>query len=269
MTFHPKVLIFESKREIIAIIGSANLTGGGLATNFEVCVLLHFDLTNADTSLDSFLIEKLNDLWNIYANPQPPLKRENLIKLDGNLLDQIAEKLGSEHMHSADETASNETTNLMPDIEIELPKAPTRPPTVVPSLRRKRAKRKIPKKLPKILYMQILKETGADGSQVQLPVEALREYFNVEPDETAFITLRHTDWGDERRRILHFPNNTHRIQINRVSGKPRPLIIRFVREANDVYRCDLALSRNMQYRHWLNKCNRRTRSGSKRWGVVR
>jgi HKD family nuclease len=35
--FHPKLYVFESDNEIIAVVGSANLTSGGLRDNREVC----------------------------------------------------------------------------------------------------------------------------------------------------------------------------------------------------------------------------------------
>jgi hypothetical protein len=35
--FHPKLYVFESDREIIVVVGSANLTSGGLRDNREVC----------------------------------------------------------------------------------------------------------------------------------------------------------------------------------------------------------------------------------------
>ena len=36
IVFHPKIYLFENKKEFISIVGSTNLTGGGLNTNFEV-----------------------------------------------------------------------------------------------------------------------------------------------------------------------------------------------------------------------------------------
>lgn len=36
IVFHPKIYLFENKKEKTSIIGSANMTGGGLQTNFEV-----------------------------------------------------------------------------------------------------------------------------------------------------------------------------------------------------------------------------------------
>ncbi len=35
--FHPKLYVFESDNEIVAVVGSANLTSGGLCDNREVC----------------------------------------------------------------------------------------------------------------------------------------------------------------------------------------------------------------------------------------
>ena len=35
--FHPKLYVFESDHEIVAVVGSANLTSGGLRDNHEVC----------------------------------------------------------------------------------------------------------------------------------------------------------------------------------------------------------------------------------------
>lgn len=51
-TFHPKVYILErADREAIAFIGSSNLTAGGLYTNYEINVRVHFDLTDAQETV--------------------------------------------------------------------------------------------------------------------------------------------------------------------------------------------------------------------------
>jgi len=51
-TFHPKVYILErAGREAIAFIGSSNLTAGGLYTNYEINVRVHFDLTDAQETV--------------------------------------------------------------------------------------------------------------------------------------------------------------------------------------------------------------------------
>lgn len=39
IVFHPKIYLFEGRRETTGIVGSTNLTGGGLMTNFEANVI--------------------------------------------------------------------------------------------------------------------------------------------------------------------------------------------------------------------------------------
>jgi HKD family nuclease len=46
-TFHPKAYYFRLGEKITLITGSANLTGGGLETNFELSVLNEFDKSSA------------------------------------------------------------------------------------------------------------------------------------------------------------------------------------------------------------------------------
>lgn len=47
-TFHPKAFLFENERAAVALIGSGNLTEGGLFTNFELGAELTFDLRKPD-----------------------------------------------------------------------------------------------------------------------------------------------------------------------------------------------------------------------------
>lgn len=46
-TFHPKVYLFASDSEALAVIGSGNLTAGGLYTNHELSASIGLDLTDA------------------------------------------------------------------------------------------------------------------------------------------------------------------------------------------------------------------------------
>jgi HKD family nuclease len=43
IVFHPKIYLFNKKKEMTSIIGSANLTGGGLLSNFEVNTVITED----------------------------------------------------------------------------------------------------------------------------------------------------------------------------------------------------------------------------------
>lgn len=43
IVFHPKIYLFNNKRETTSIVGSTNLTGGGLLSNFEVNAVIKED----------------------------------------------------------------------------------------------------------------------------------------------------------------------------------------------------------------------------------
>ena len=69
-TFHSKVYCFESKDEANVIIGSANLTGGGLWRNVETSATMELNLSNAnDLTLLSSVDKLFEDLKNPSAQP--------------------------------------------------------------------------------------------------------------------------------------------------------------------------------------------------------
>lgn len=47
-TFHPKVYLFESDTHADLLVGSSNLTAGGLDTNYEASVAVRLDLSDSD-----------------------------------------------------------------------------------------------------------------------------------------------------------------------------------------------------------------------------
>jgi hypothetical protein len=62
-TFHPKVYLFKGRGRALAVVGSGNLTSGGLWTNYEADVV--FDLNLADAGDAALLreIEAVLDIW--------------------------------------------------------------------------------------------------------------------------------------------------------------------------------------------------------------
>ena len=62
-TYHSKIYLLENTDMAWCAIGSNNLTGGGLWTNFESCSIQTYNLPNETTDLDSIysLIEKYKD----------------------------------------------------------------------------------------------------------------------------------------------------------------------------------------------------------------
>ena len=98
-TFHPKIYQFLGKEKGLMVVGSHNLTGGGLWTNFESSVLIPLDEMGNNTlvkGLENY-IGKLNSLKNLcmsigvqddidkllqnnYISKEKPEEKENRLK---------------------------------------------------------------------------------------------------------------------------------------------------------------------------------------------
>jgi HKD family nuclease len=65
-TFHPKLyLLANPGNNAIVLIGSSNLTAGGLFTNYEIMTQMDLDLANPD---DCDLYKKVNDIFTFYED---------------------------------------------------------------------------------------------------------------------------------------------------------------------------------------------------------
>ncbi len=62
-TFHPKIYLFKSSEAAEVLIGSGNLTEGGLFTNYEASIKLKLDLKNQYQSAILDSIEHTLDKW--------------------------------------------------------------------------------------------------------------------------------------------------------------------------------------------------------------
>jgi len=62
-TFHPKVYLFKSDKAADLLIGSGNMTEGGIYSNYEASVRLRMDLANADQAAFIKKIEDVLDQW--------------------------------------------------------------------------------------------------------------------------------------------------------------------------------------------------------------
>ena len=81
-TFHPKLYLFKSADRAEALIGSGNLTEGGLYTNYESTVQLVFDLSNSEDADAVRSIELDLDHWSDLATG-------NALTLDAELLERL------------------------------------------------------------------------------------------------------------------------------------------------------------------------------------
>ncbi|MBV9761917.1 MAG: hypothetical protein JO340_15250 [Acidobacteriaceae bacterium] len=82
-TFHPKVYLFKSAKRADVIVGSGNMTGGGLFTNYEASMAAALDLADAKDAAFFQAIEATLDSW---AQPQPGL----CYTVTADLIEQLA-----------------------------------------------------------------------------------------------------------------------------------------------------------------------------------
>jgi HKD family nuclease len=66
-TFHPKIYLFRNERHADLVIGSGNLTGGGLFTNYEVFLATSLDLSNNEDAAFVQQVEAALDTWSTEA----------------------------------------------------------------------------------------------------------------------------------------------------------------------------------------------------------
>lgn len=103
-TFHPKVYLFKNETAAEVVVGSGNLTEGGLFTNYEASMLARLDLTKADdTTLLASIVAALDE----WSTPTEGLCYE----LDAALLEQLVLKghVPDEVKAWGDEKAAAET----------------------------------------------------------------------------------------------------------------------------------------------------------------
>lgn len=104
ITFHSKIYLFQNQSAAIAIIGSHNLTEGGLYTNDEASAIHWLNLKDKE---DAKLLKELNSYFDILCKPDS----ENARKLNNELLQKllkngevVPESLSSEEGQSASTT---------------------------------------------------------------------------------------------------------------------------------------------------------------------
>ena len=62
-TFHPKIYLFKSAVAADVVVGSGNLTEGGLFSNYEAGIRLRLDLSDPNEAVILKCVEQVLDLW--------------------------------------------------------------------------------------------------------------------------------------------------------------------------------------------------------------
>ncbi|HEX8151204.1 MAG TPA: phospholipase D family protein [Pyrinomonadaceae bacterium] len=269
--FHPKVIILEGRETTVCIVGSANLTLGGLHSNFEGAVMLE-----ADNQDDEEHVRSIATLWDTFRHPKPPLSSAHIQELNGAWLSKNRSKFSTRKDREQENKKRRKSkfsgfgavkfkrpklSPPPPPLPVPPPPTPTvavPPPTSPTAVRTPASGQK--------LYLEILSETR-EGNQVQLPRAVVTSYFRGSLTRPKHLRLSVDGAPYREVSIAHFANNTHRISINELTGVPRPAMAVFTRDAGALnsYTCEILTGRG--YDAALTRCTEQTRAGSRRWGV--
>lgn len=254
--FHPKLYILKSKDRIVSIIGSNNLTEGGLFRNSELAVKID----------EPKSAELLLDVWKSYFKPKKPFSKKNIRAVNNSFFSDydkiLVSQLTSPTKNKNRKTAVEIFTEKFGSINIPRRKAKSLPGININSSKKNKEGKKIKDS---ILLLEILNETGVAGVQVQLPTKVCRDYFYASGPKRKTIQLVINE-VKKPTVISHFANNTHRITLSDLAGIKRPLLAYFEKLDNDIY--DFKVFSDLEYKKYIQICNQQTRGTSRRWAIL-
>ena len=252
--FHAKYFEFEYPDRAVCIIGSGNLTGGGVACNHELA-------TAIASPHQSTIRKRLDNWWRYYLKDGEAITPQAIraIKTGG--------RLGSEQTRKS-------PTDELKVLGLKLPRA--KKPLfqhILDDGRQPQARHDVLAEAdalsekPNRLYLQILENETGGGHQIQLPVATLGAFFGVGTGETKGVEFAFPQTGDSVEvQLTHFGNNTHRVRLRPLKQVPRPGVVVFRRTAEpDRYECRVVPA--SRYNQILRQmCSEQTRKDSRLWG---
>lgn len=260
--FHPKIYAFDNSKESMIFIGSNNLTTGGLFGNSECCVKL-----SLEKKRDKKIFSNVDKIWDEYSKPKKPFKSGNSRKIDEKLLlaysgkDKLTRQVKKKVKPSVFD-------KLFPSIEIEWPVIPYVKLPKSKSVRskgRKSSGKSAKSKGRNNLFLEIMKETGAGGTQVQIPKMVIDGYFDVPDYGHQTIEVKIENDPVRPAVICHFPNNTHRISFPEIANVRRPLLMEFGKAQKNIY--TVRMIKGKTYSNLIKQCTNKTRKGARRWEI--
>jgi hypothetical protein len=273
VVFHPKVYEFSGPGRWSTVIGSSNLSAGGLHSNIECSVIV--EGTTDPNPFDA-----------VFATyDAAPFKADNVRLVDKALLEELAPLLAPYEKKPPDRAAKELAKGVSAlDPNFKPPSAPGRPPSPAHAAAKKssakKAGKKAVKRVPPVpaatptgaqdLYMELWDETGG-GTQVQIASRAFTDFFGATPTTITYIRLDTPAGPLGPIYLQSFDNVTFRIGLPFVGPcaqqAGRRGVLRFRRVGPDHYRVDLRRKGHSGYDKWLNRCDQRTTVASKRFGI--
>jgi len=217
--FHPKLYLLRKSRKVSAVIGSANLTLGGLGSNLESIVAL------AEIAADSEDARELVSIWETFSQPSPPLKRSFLRELTAELLAELATRLPDKSREEQD-SGGPSRGDLWKSLST----------VVLPATGKPRTRQPMPPGIRSYLVMDILDETRS--TQVQPPAEVMERFFGVPSGADAAIEVSIvTSEGISQPIARHIVKSSYmrRIEIPQIRDLARPcgiVVIRLPKSKN-------------------------------------
>jgi HKD family nuclease len=218
--FHPKLYLFRARDRLSYVIGSANLTSGGLGMNFES--LIYFPECRARSAEGDHGVS----IWEIFAAPKTPLKPEYLRELTQEYLSSLVKRLPEQAPYETQTVLAAARHLWRPLSRVPLPRS------TKPAQRQGTAPKLVPTSF---LLMDILQETR--GTQVQIPLDLVEQFFKVERHERAVLPIRiWTETGfslpiDRTLVLSQGADRGHvmrRLEMPQIRGLSRPLAVLFV-----------------------------------------
>src|ERR1035441_2679804 len=253
--FHPKYYEFQYPDRLVTVIGSSNLTNGGLAMNHELSV--------------SVTAPPVTAIWrSCDAGWKRLWKRSQDVTPEQIRALRNANALGAEHAKARGSGKSQ-------FLDVRLPRA--KKPLFRHLIEDEPARQVRHEVLaaadsltekPARLFLQILEHETGGGHQIQLPVATLGAFFGVGKDESKDVVFRFPSLSEEVAvKLTHFENHTYRVRLRPLKEIPRPAIVVFERGAEaGTYDCKVVTA--AQYQRTLRlRCSEQTREDSRRWGL--
>lgn len=219
--FHPKLYIFNALKKVSVVLGSANLTGGGLASNFES--LIHYQACDGDCPV----VHHAEEIWSIFANPQHPLCPQFLkpltVAYGRSLLAKLPEKSSNEGL-----SEKSAFKNLWrPLSRITLPSS---------TLPKRRTQSPVARPATKFLVMDVLTETR--NTQMQIPLPVVESFFGIgrsEPRHIRLSIVTKTGLSQPIERPIVISQGQHgrrlmrRLEMPQIREMDRPLVAVFLK----------------------------------------
>jgi HKD family nuclease len=275
-TFHPKVMIFDTDPpdKFAVIVGSNNWTPGGLDSNFEVAFEVAAKRSESTAARD--LGKQVERLWRTYRKPYSPLK------VDKHLMKVTIRKLihwSTDMPTGTAKTSPDQRKSMLADrVFSALKPDPPRKPLRRPPREKRTAGATttsasesggsgLAGALPDTLYLVVTGDETSRRGEIQVPTEALKEFFGADPGDTLWVRFHHADGTTENRKVGMYTNKTYRLSSAKFSTAARPFVVQLHRVAPDAFDVTFHLLGTPGYTA-ADRFATRGGGASKRWGTV-